>query len=161
MLVIHDYLLEKGISVTGSDNVRYLFHDPCHTPFAAPAPVKTVNELVHPADGSQILLTDRCCGESGTFAVARPDIATQVRFRKEEDIAKNKNRLCAGGFYGSVKILTACPGCLQGLSRYNGSSGTKAEFLAVEMAHLRLGDAWLSSFVAKALDEGGIEKVLV
>ena len=161
LLDIHDYLLEKGISVTGSDNVRYLFHDPCHTPFAAPAPVKTVNELVHPADGSQILLTDRCCGESGTFAVARPDIATQVRFRKEEDIAKNKNRLCAGGFYGSVKILTACPGCLQGLSRYNGSSGTKAEFLAVEMAHLRLGDAWLSSFVAKALDEGGIEKVLV
>ena len=90
LLDIHDYLLEKGISVTGSDNVRYLFHDPCHTPFAAPAPVKTVNELVHPADGSQILLTDRCCGESGTFAVARPDIATQVRFRKEEDIAKNK-----------------------------------------------------------------------
>lgn len=161
LMDIHDFLHEKGISVQGEDNVRYLYHDPCHTPFAAPAPVKTVNDLIHPADGSKVLLTERCCGESGTFAVGRPDIATQVRFKKEEDILKNKARVSDGGFYGSVKILTACPGCLQGLSRYNETSGTKAEFLVVEMAHMRLGDHWLSTFVEQAVDEGGIEKVLV
>ena len=38
---------------------------------------------------------------------------------------------------------------------------TKAEFLVVEMAHMRLGDHWLSTFVEQAVDEGGIEKVLV
>ena len=161
LMDIHDFLHEKGISVQGEDNVRYLYHDPCHTPFAAPAPVKTVNDLIHPADGSKVLLTERCCGESGTFAVGRPDIATQVRFKKEEDILKNKARVSDGGFYGRVKILTACPGCLQGLSRYNETSGTKAEFLVVEMAHMRLGDHWLSTFVEQAVDEGGIEKVLV
>ena len=161
LMDIHDFLHEKGISVQGEDNVRYLYHDPCHTPFAAPAPVKTVNDLIHPADGSKVLLTERCCGESGTFAVGRPDIATQVRFKKEEDILKNKARISDGGFYGRVKILTACPGCLQGLSRYNETSGTKAEFLVVEMAHMRLGDHWLSTFVEQAVDEGGIEKVLV
>ncbi len=161
LMDIHDYLHEKGVKVTGGDNVRYLFHDPCHTPFAAPAPVKTVNELITPFDGSKVVLTERCCGESGTFAVARPDIATQVRMRKEEDIGKNKVKVSEGGFYGQVKILTACPGCLQGLSRYNETSGTKAEFLVVEMAHLRLGDNWLSNFVTQAVDEGGMEKVLV
>ncbi len=38
--------------------------------------------------GQEVLLSDRCCGEAGTFAVSRPDIATQVRFRKEEEIHK-------------------------------------------------------------------------
>ena len=161
LMDIHDYLHEKGVSVTGGDNVRYLFHDPCHSPFAAPAPVKTVNALIRPADGSDVVLTERCCGESGTFAVGRPDIATQVRFKKEEDIMKNKARVSNGSFCGSVKILTACPGCLQGLSRYDESTGTRAEFLVVEMAHLRLGDHWLSDFLNKAVDGGGMEKVLV
>lgn len=87
---VHEYLLEKGMTVTGEDNVRYMYHDPCHTPFAAPVPVKAVNAILHPADGSTVLQTDTCCGESGTFAVARPDIATQVRFKKEENILKVK-----------------------------------------------------------------------
>ncbi len=29
-------------------------------------------------------LNERCCGESGTFGVALPQVATQVRFCKEE-----------------------------------------------------------------------------
>lgn len=85
---VHEYLLEKGMSVTGADNVRYMYHDPCHTPFAAPVPVKTVNAILHPADGSTVLQTDTCCGESGTFAVARPDIATQVRFKKRRTFSR-------------------------------------------------------------------------
>jgi Fe-S oxidoreductase len=31
---------------------------------------------------------DRCCGESGTLMVRVPDISTQVRFRKEEEVAR-------------------------------------------------------------------------
>jgi hypothetical protein len=31
---------------------------------------------------SEVISNDRCCGEAGTFAVARPDIAKQVKFRK-------------------------------------------------------------------------------
>jgi len=38
--------------------------------------------------GKEVPLNDRCCGEAGTFAVSRPDIATQVRFRKEEEYNK-------------------------------------------------------------------------
>lgn len=160
LMDVHEYLLEKGMSVTGADNVRYMYHDPCHTPFAAPVPVKTVNAILHPADGSTVLQTDTCCGESGTFAVARPDIATQVRFKKEENILKVKNVLCAQRDRSSVKILTTCPGCLQGISRYSDSTGTQAEFLAVELAQLKLGSQWLSRFVTQVTAEG-IERVLV
>jgi len=36
---------------------------------------------------------DRCCGESGTFAVTRPDIATQVRFRKQQEMERGAARV--------------------------------------------------------------------
>lgn len=160
LMDVHEYLAEKGISVRGSENMHYMYHDPCHTPFAAPSPVKVVNNILKPADGSSVLLTESCCGESGTFAVARPDIATQVRFKKEENILKVKNMLCAQRDRSAVKILTTCPGCLQGISRYADSTGTQAEFLAVELAKLKLGNGWLSRFVTSATSEG-IEKVLV
>ena len=64
--------------------------------------------------------SERCCGESGTLGVTRPDIATQVRFRKEEELRKDEAALRATGAgaaaKGDVKILTSCPSCLQGLS---------------------------------------------
>lgn len=157
---VHDYLLEKGINVEGPDNVRYLYHDPCHTPFNTPKPIESVNKLIHAQDGRRVELTDRCCGESGTFAVGRPDIATQVRFRKEESIQLAKRQVSSDGFAGRIKVLTTCPGCLQGMSRYNDSTGTQAEFLTVEMARLRLGEDWYDNFLAH-IREGGIERVLV
>ncbi|MDF3118430.1 hypothetical protein KPA94_33980, partial [Burkholderia semiarida] len=46
-------------------------------------------------DGYKIEKNDRCCGESGTLAVTRPDISTQVRFRKEEEIRKGAAKLRA------------------------------------------------------------------
>lgn len=156
----HEYLMEKGIKVTGAENVRYLYHDPCHSPFNTPKPIESINALIHPEDKSKVVLTDRCCGESGTFAVGRPDIATQVRFKKEESVLKSKTRLCKGGFSGSVKILTTCPGCLQGMSRYADTTGTTAEFLMVEMARLRFGQQWIDQFIHE-VERHGIERVLV
>jgi hypothetical protein len=41
--------------------------------------MKTVKALI----GEQVVKSERCCGESGTLGVTRPDISTQVRFRKE------------------------------------------------------------------------------
>jgi Fe-S oxidoreductase len=122
--------------------------------------MKTVNALVQTVDNVKIEKNDRCCGESGTFAVSRPDIATQVRFRKEEEMEKGADKLRADGFTGDVKILTSCPSCLQGLSRYNDDSGTTADYIVVEMARHLLGANWLPDYVAKAND-GGIERVLV
>ena len=156
LIDIHEYLLEKGIALEGVQGVRYMYHDPCHSPMKLQDPMKTVKALV----GDGAIKTDRCCGESGTLAVTRPDISTQVRFRKEEELDKNTATLRADGFQGEVKMLTSCPSCLQGLSRYEGDTGAKADYIVVEMARHILGENWLQEYVSRA-NSGGIERVLV
>jgi len=156
LLDIHEYLLEKGVKLEGVAGVRYMYHDPCHTPMKTHQPLKVVNQLM----GQRVDLNERCCGEAGTLAVTRPDISTQVRFRKEEEMRKGAAALRAGGFSGEVKILTSCPSCLQGLARYNDDAGTDADYIVVEIANHRLGKNWLADYVAKA-NRGGIERVLL
>ncbi len=157
---IHEYLLEKGVKLENVTGVRYMYHDPCHTPMKLQDPMKTVNALVTTADGTKIDKNDRCCGESGTFAISRPDISTQVRFRKEQEMRKGADKLRADGFGGEVKILTSCPSCLQGLKRYDDDSDTDADYIVVEMARHLLGENWLPQYVEQA-NQGGIERVLV
>ena len=85
-IAIHEYLLEKGVKLQGVQGVRYMYHDPCHSPMKTYQPMKVVNELM----GNGVAQNDRCCGESGTLAVTRPDVSTQVRFRKEEEIEEGR-----------------------------------------------------------------------
>ncbi|WP_434630851.1 DUF3683 domain-containing protein [Chromobacterium sp. CV08] len=154
---IHEYLMEKGVKLDGIQGQQYLYHDPCHTPMKTHQPLKVVNELM----GGGVPLTDRCCGEAGTFAASRPDIATQVRARKEEEIKRNLQTLTGGEAPAQpVKILTSCPSCLQGLSRYNDDTGTEADYIVVEIARHLLGENWLPDYVARARN-GGIERVLL
>jgi len=166
---IHEYLLEKGITLVpqGGTGAGYLFHDPCHSPMKLQDPMKTVKALV----GDAVLKSDRCCGESGTLGVTRPDISTQIRFRKEEELRKGEVELRsllapaqgAAAAQANLKILTSCPSCLQGLSRYGNdlSNGLlEADYIVVEMAKHILGDDWLPQYVQHA-NAGGIERVLV
>ena len=156
---IHEYLLEKGIKLEGINGVRYMYHDPCHTPMKLQDPLKTVNELIKTQDGTAIAKNERCCGESGTLAVTRPDISTQVRYRKQIEMEKGAHAL-RQEFAGEIKVLTSCPSCLQGLSRFDADSKTSADYIVVEMAKHVLGDNWMQEYVAKA-NQGGIERVLV
>ena len=59
-----------------------------------------------------------------------------------------------------MKILTSCPSCLQGLSRYSPDTGTEADYIVVEMAKHILGKNWMKDYVEKARN-GGIERVLL
>ncbi|HEY4083246.1 MAG TPA: FAD/FMN-binding oxidoreductase [Burkholderiaceae bacterium] len=157
---IHEYLLERGITLGSQQS--YLYHDPCHTPMKLQEPMKTVKALV----GANVVKSERCCGESGTLGVTRPDISTQVRFRKEEELRKTEQQLRETGKVGAednLKILTSCPSCLQGLSRYGNDLQNgllEADYIVVEMARQILGENWLPEYVAKA-NAGGIERVLV
>ncbi|MEO8038872.1 MAG: DUF3400 domain-containing protein, partial [Betaproteobacteria bacterium] len=156
LLDIHEYLMEKGVRLNGLQGVRYLYHDPCHSPMKTHQPMKVVQELV----ATEVKLSDRCCGESGTLAATRPDISTQVRFRKEEEMRKGASAVRADGFDGPVKVLTSCPSCLQGLARFNDDAGTDADYIVVEIARHLLGADWLEDYVNKA-NSGGIERVLL
>ena len=167
---IHEYLLEKNITLNTSQQGAYLYHDPCHSPMKLQAPMKTVKALM----GDTVLESERCCGESGTLGVTRPDISTQVRFRKEEELQANvaelRGMVASGGqaqsglqASGNVKILTSCPSCLQGLSRYGNDLNNgllEADYIVVEMANQILGKDWMPEYVAAA-NSNGIERVLV
>jgi Fe-S oxidoreductase len=159
ILDIHEFLLEKGIRLEQTTGVRYTYHDPCHSPMKTHEPLKVVNALLRNEGGGAIVKNDRCCGESGTFAVTRPDVATQVRFRKQQEMQSAAARL-RQGHDGPVKVLTSCPSCLQGLSRYDDDAGTSADYVVVEMARHILGPQWLETYVRQA-NSGGIERVLL
>ncbi|MEY2780482.1 MAG: hypothetical protein RL307_186, partial [Pseudomonadota bacterium] len=162
---IHEFLLAKGITLqgqTGGDEPAYLYHDPCHSPMKQQDPMKTVGQLMV----SPVLKTDRCCGESGTLGVTRPDVSTQIRFRKEAELLVNEKTLTeqrGGQAPEKVKVLTSCPSCLQGLSRYQGDLQNgllEADYVVVEMARRILGEDWMVNYVNQA-NAGGIERVLV
>jgi Fe-S oxidoreductase len=157
-LDIHEYLMEQGVALEGVEGVQYLYHDPCHTPMKQHAPLTVAGTLLN----SEVQLSDRCCGEAGTFAISRPDIATQVRFRKLEELQKGIHSFTgedkARG--GNVKMLTSCPACQQGLARYSDDTGLETDYIVVELARHLLGEKWQMQFF-ESTRKGGIEKVLL
>jgi Fe-S oxidoreductase len=156
LLDIHEYLLEKGVHLEGVEGVRYMYHDPCHSPMKTYEPLKVASRLV----GQAVKNSDRCCGESGTLAMTRPDISTQVRYRKEQELQRDLGKIRGEGHGGAVKVLTSCPSCLQGLARYSADVPVEADYIVVEVARRLLGEQWMPEYVARA-NRGGIERVLL
>ncbi|MCB1875856.1 MAG: DUF3400 domain-containing protein, partial [Chromatiales bacterium] len=158
LLDIHEYLMEKGVALEGVQGVQYLYHDPCHTPIKAYAPQTVANKLM----GMEVPLSERCCAEAGTLATARPDIAVQLRYRKREELHKGIKALTGQekAENGNVKLLTTCPACQQGLSRYGEETGLSADYIVVEIARHKLGEDWEKTFLAR-VKNGGVERVLL
>jgi len=158
LLDIHEYLMEKGFKLEGSTATQYLYHDPCHTPMKTHAPQKVASTLM----GKDVQISDRCCGEAGTLAVSRPDISTQIRFRKQEELHKGIKDLTGQTKVDNhqVKLLTSCPACQQGLARYENDTGLETEYIVVEMVKHLQGEHWQQEFVA-TVNRGGVEKVLL
>ena len=158
LLDIHEYLMEKGVSLNGNSDRQYLYHDPCHTPMKTYNPLKVASNLLQ----QDVLLSSRCCGESGTLGTARPDIADQLRYRKQEELEKGLVKLTGqpDNNAGRVKLLTSCPACQQGLSRYQDDTGLETEYIVVELCNNLLGHNWQDDFINK-VNINGIERVLL
>ena len=156
LLDIHEYLMEKGVKMEGVNGQKYMYHDPCHSPMKTYDSLDVTKSLMD----KDVTPNDRCCGESGTFAVSRPDIATQVKMRKQEEIEKGVNAIVSNNEKTPVKILTSCPSCLQGLARYGDDTNTTADYIVVELAKNNLGEHWMEEYVEKVTN-GGIEKILL
>ena len=157
LIDIHEYLLEKGVRLEGINGSRYLYHDPCHSPLKQQEPLKTVSSLM----GVDVPKSDRCCGESGTLAVARPDISNQVRFRKAEELQADAAKIRVDDYKGPIKMLTSCPSCVQGLRRYQDEvESLEVDYIVVEIAKEILGPKWLEQYI-KQVALGGIERVLL
>ena len=158
LLDVHEYLLERGVALTNRSGSGYLYHDPCHSPIKHYNPLDVTAKLM----GSEVRLSDRCCGEAGTLGVARPDIANQLRFRKQQELQAGIRGLTGNErvVAGEVRLLTSCPACQQGLIRYQDDTGLKVSYMVEELVRDRLGARWQRDIVGKLLD-GGIERVLL
>jgi len=158
LLDIHEYLMEKNITLENETGVDYLYHEPCHDPMKQHDSITVASQLLN----KNVIKTDRCCGEAGTLGTSRPDIAEQLRFRKREELTANLNQLTGKDKVknNEVKLLTSCPACQQGLARYADDTGLKTDYIVVEMANNLHGKNWEKEFIYKA-NNGGIEKVLL
>jgi Fe-S oxidoreductase len=160
LLDIHEYLMQRGVRLEKSqkgERVRYLYHDPCHTPMKTHGPNRVASNLM----GQEVLLSDRCCGEAGTLGTSRPDIANQLRFRKREELTQGIRKLTGRDRASDdIKLLTCCPACQQGLAKFADETGLKTDYIVVELAERMLGSGWQNRFIDRAR-EGGIERVLL
>ena len=59
-----------------------------------------------------------------------------------------------------VTLLTACPACQQGLSRYADDTGLETKYIVVELAERKFGPDWQKAFIGR-IQAGGIEQVLL
>jgi len=158
LLDIHEYLTEKGMALEHSTGKQYLYHKPCHDPMKVMEGTDVAQDLLK----SETQLTDRCCSESGTLRTGRPDIANQLSYRKEYELKKGLVELTGEDTVkdGSVKILTSCPACQQGLLRYENETGLETDYIVVELMKAKFGQQWKQDFLAE-LEKGGVEKVLL
>ncbi|MBF0143623.1 MAG: DUF3683 domain-containing protein [Magnetococcales bacterium] len=102
---VHEYLMEKGVT-SPPRGEGFLFHDPCHSPSRIHPPLAVAERLL----GDSGILTDRCCGEAGLFALARPDIATQVRFSKSASLRQGLAQVHPSGIGRSRSTAAKDPG---------------------------------------------------
>ncbi len=158
LMDIHEYLMEKGVTMDGVGGTKYLYHEPCHTPMKHHNGTEVASALM----GKDVALSDRCCGESGTFAIARADIAAQVKYRKLEELKLDIKSLSGHekALNNNVKMLTSCPACQQGLERYREDTNMEVAYILVELAKFKLGENWQKSYYQK-VKSGGIERVLL
>ncbi|MFQ5586499.1 MAG: FAD-binding and (Fe-S)-binding domain-containing protein [Thermodesulfobacteriota bacterium] len=156
LIDIHEYLTQQGITISGTNSDGYLYHEPCHTPLKQYGSEKVIGKLLK----ADAVCSAQCCGEAGTLAVACPDIAGKIRARKEEETAAARERLTSRRGRGARKMLTSCPSCLQGLSRQEGVTGLKADYIVVELIRLLRGEEWQEEFL-RSVKQDGIERVLI
>lgn len=149
---VHEYLLDSGLRLE-ANQTPYLYHAPCHDPIKSEDSQQVISQLM----GVDVTQNDRCCGEAGTFALSRPDIAKQVKFKKENEIKKDLLKLTGEDKAKAMPLLTTCPACRQGLSRYSGSTGVKPVYPIELIAEKTLGKHWAKEFVKSVK----IERVLL
>jgi len=153
LIDVHEYLLDNNVKIENNTE-EYLYHAPCHDPIKSRDSDIVISEIM----GTTVTSNDRCCGEAGTFAVSRTDIAKQVKYRKEAEIKKDLTSLTGKPkAKKGIKMLTTCPSCRQGLSRYKHSTGVIPMYPIEIIAEQKLGENWQDDFISNV----NIEKVLL
>ncbi len=122
--------IDRGLTVDGAAGC--LYHAPCHDSLDGEGPA-LLERL-----GRPVTVVPHCCGEAGTLALSRPDIAAAMRSRKRDAFEAALPQAME-----SRRVLTNCPACISGLGRHQGV-GLRVRHLAEELARSVDGDDWLN-----------------
>jgi D-lactate dehydrogenase (cytochrome) len=98
------FVLDRGWSTPLLRPV--LYHQPCHDSLEGRG-VELLGQLTE----QEVKTVPHCCGEAGTLALSRPDIAAAMLERKREALVRNLNQA------SEPLWVTHCPACLNGLGR--------------------------------------------
>jgi FAD/FMN-containing dehydrogenase/Fe-S oxidoreductase len=137
------YAAEKGLRVTGQDEV--LYHAPCHDSLDGQA----AQVLVQLGGFAKVEAVPHCCSEAGTLALSRPDITDKMLHRKREAFKETLHERAEHGAVDRPVVLTNCPSCVQGLGR-SQPLGIEPRHIAVALAAKLSGEGWLEAFRAQA-----------
>ena len=148
LIDVNEYIALEGLYCPFEIKEKILFHDPCHSPLKNLGPSGVISRLFN----TGIDAVENCCGEGGTLALSTPEISSRLRDRK------TKNIINATG-PGKCRILTACPSCVQGLSRIDRPVRVSGQSLIVFCADTFLGNNWQRRFI-RDLRKGGFEQIL-
>ena len=93
---IHEFLMERGVRLEGVTGVRYMYHDPCHSPMKSYDPLQGRQHAASTTRSTaRSRRTTAAAASPARSRVTRPDVATQVRFRKEAGDASRARTSCA------------------------------------------------------------------
>jgi FAD/FMN-containing dehydrogenase/Fe-S oxidoreductase len=120
------FVLDRGWNTTLPGTV--LYHQPCHDSLEGRG-VELLGRLTE----QEVKTVPYCCGEAGTLALSRPDIASAMMERKKEALAENLNQA------SEPLWVTNCPACLNGLGRLERLSPVH---LTTILAEIRDRENW-------------------
>lgn len=159
---INEFLVSEGIYQSPRKiEEPMIYHDPCHTPLKKYGHEKVFNHLY----SVQPHTTEFCCGEGGTLALSTPKISNSLRKRKTISVnelslsSSKKPKEYIPGINEKVEVLTTCPSCVQGLSRYQGIIHMQGKSLAVKNAEIFLGKKWKKKLIKEL--KPGIDKIML
>jgi len=132
-------------------NHTLYFHNPCHSPLKSLGVDKTFSKIIE----TRPVSAPNCCGEGGTLSLSTPHISNSLRDRKRDNILSVLEKR------ENVTVLTACPSCVQGLSRINNKLSVEGKHLAVYMAETFLGRNWKKEFIKSITKNDGVERIIL
>jgi len=148
LIDVNEYIAQEQLYTKKSNGNKLYYHEPCHSPLKHKGCDKTFSNIY----GIKPDVIPNCCGEAGTLALSRPDIANILRDRKVENF-NNQN------YEKQIEVLTTCPSCVMGLNKLDSNIKVNGKSLVIYNAEQFLGKDWKKNFI-KTVKKEGIEKIL-
>jgi FAD/FMN-containing dehydrogenase/Fe-S oxidoreductase len=149
LMDVNEFIAKEGLYASVNPAMqRPLYHQPCHNPLKHLGEEKTFQKLY----GNTPISIPDCCGEAGTLALSRPDIAIKMRQRKADNVEAFEHGK-------DIDILTTCPSCVLGLSKLGNGRKVNGKSLIEFNAEHFIGKDWKKKFIS-SVKRNKVERII-